>query len=129
MKNIIRITLLLIGLALAQNSIAQGDPSMDPSRREEMKKKNEALKAKLNLSAPQAAKYDEIIKRSRDLAMGKMMALPEDAPRSERGAIMRQAMEAADQEIMEILDSDQQAIFKAEKAKMLEERKQQKKNW
>ncbi len=129
MKNIIRIGLFILCLGLFQNAMAQGDPSMDPSRREEMKKKNEEFKAKLKLSAPQAAKYDEIVKRNREVAKGKMMALPEDAPRSERGDIMRKAMEDADQEIMEILDSEQQAIFKAEKTKMLEERKKQKKNW
>ncbi len=129
MKNLIRITLLFICLGFAQITFAQGDPNMDPTRREEMKKKNEEFKAKLKLSAPQAAKYEEIVKRNREVAKGKMMALPEDAPRSERGDIMRKAMEDADQEIMEILDSEQQAIFKAEKTKMLEERKKQKKNW
>ncbi len=104
------ITFLLIALqpALAQ----QG------GRMEEMKKKSDELKAKLNLSEPQAAKYDEILTRNREDARKKMQALPEDALPSERREIMKKALENADAEILEILDTEQQNIYKAEKEKM-----------
>lgn len=131
MKSLFLMASLVCLLSLVQTAKAQPPAGMEQGKREEMKKKADELKAKLNLSEPQAAKYDEILKRNREEARTKMMALPEDAPRSERGEIMKKYMEAADSEIFEILDTDQQTIYKAEKEKMktemAEKRKEKKK--
>lgn len=123
-KRFIAIAFLVCIFTLVQTAKAQpSGPGMDPTKREEMKKKAEELKVKLNLSEPQAKMYDEILKRNREDARKQMMALPEDAPRSERGDIMKKSLANADLEIMEILDSEQQTLYKAEKEKMKEEKK------
>lgn len=115
-------------LATANSYVkAQDDQFGNPERREEMKKRTEELKLKLKLSEPQSLKYDEILKRNREEARKKMSTLAPDAPRYERAEIMKNAMEKADQEITEILDSDQQAIYKAEKEKMKAERQEKRK--
>jgi hypothetical protein len=100
---------------------------MGPGRNEAMKQRADALKVKLNLTEPQAAKYDEILKRNRDEARAKMQELPDDATPSERRVIMEKALKNADIEIMEILDTEQQTIYKAEKEKMKEEVKAKRK--
>lgn len=92
-----------------------------------MKQRADALKVKLNLSEPQAVKYDEILKRNRDEARAKMQELPDDATPSERRVIMEKALKNADIEIMEILDTEQQTIYKEEKGKMKEEVKAKRK--
>ena len=123
-KRLIAIAFLVCIFTLVQTAKAQtGKPGMDPAKREEMKKKAEELKVKLNLSEPQAKMYDEILKRNRDEARKQMMALPENAPRSQRSEIMKKSLANADMEIMEILDTEQQTIYKAEKEKMKEEKK------
>jgi exopolysaccharide biosynthesis protein len=123
-KRLIAIAFLVCIFTLVQTAKAQpGGPGKDPAKREEMKKKAEELKVKLNLSEPQAKMYDEILKRNREDARKQMMALPEDAPRSQRGEIMKKSLANADMEILEILDTEQQTIYKAEKEKMKEEKK------
>lgn len=92
-----------------------------------MKQRADALKVKLNLSEPQAVKYDEILKRNRDEARAKMQELPDDATPSERRVIMEKALKNADIEIMEILDTEQQTIYKEEKEKMKQEVKAKRK--
>ncbi len=123
-KRLIAIAFLVCIFTMVQTTKAQpGGPGKDPAKREEMKKKAEELKVKLNLSEPQAKMYDEILKRNREDARKQMMALPEDAPRSQRGEIMKKSLANADMEILEILDTEQQTIYKAEKEKMKEEKK------
>ena len=56
-----------------------------------------------------------------------MQELPEDAAPSERREIMEKALKNADVEILEILDTEQQAIYKEEKEKMKEEVKAKRK--
>jgi hypothetical protein len=122
MKKTIQLSLFLLFLvAITPAKAQQGD------RMEEMKKKSDELKAKLNLSEPQAVKYDEIIARNREEAKKKMQALPENAPPNERREIMKKSLENADGEILEILDTEQQTIYKAEKEKMKEAMVQKKK--
>ena len=112
--------LLIFGL---NQSVAQGRENRGKGMQTAMKEKSDSLKIKLKLTDVQAAKYDEIMKRNRDQAKAKMMELPEDANRMERAEVMRNAMKNADAEIFEILDSDQQAIYKLEKDKMKSEAK------
>jgi len=112
--------LLFFGL---NQSVAQGRENRGKGMQAAMKEKSDSLKIKLKLTDVQAAKYDEIMKRNRDQAKAKMMELPEDANRMERAEVMRNAMKNADAEIFEILDSDQQAIYKLEKDKMKSEAK------
>ncbi|MDP1725894.1 MAG: hypothetical protein Q8M15_03855 [Bacteroidota bacterium] len=97
-------------------------------KREEMKAKVAEIEAKLNLAPEQAAKIKEIKQRNTDEAKGKIMALPADASREDRMKIMKEAMDNADQEILEILNSEQQAIYKAEKEKLKEEMKEKRKS-
>lgn len=97
-------------------------------KREEMKKKVEEIEAKLNLTPEQAAKIKEIKQRNADDAKGKIMALPDDAGRDEKIKIMKEAMANADQEILEILNTEQQLIYKAEKEKAKEEMKEKRKS-
>lgn len=96
--------------------------------RQEMKQRTEELKAKLKLTPEQTLMFDEIMKRNREEARNQMMALPDDALPMERNAIAKKSIEKADTEIMEILDSEQQAMYKAErdiqKGKMKERRKE-----
>lgn len=100
-------------------------------RQEAMKEKSDSLKMKLKLTDVQSAKYDEIMKRNRDEGRRKMMELPEGASRMERAEVIRETMKNADAEITEILDSEQQAIYKKEKEqekeKMKEKMKERKK--
>lgn len=112
---------LLLKPALAQ---APQDGSGKGERREEMKRQMEELEAKLNLTPEQRTKIEEIKKRNRDEAKGKMMALPADAAREEKGRIMKDAMIKADAEIMELLNTEQQSIYKAEKEKIKEQKKE-----
>jgi hypothetical protein len=55
------------------------------------------------------------------------MELPDDASRMERAEVMRETMKNADKEILEILDSDQQIVYRSEKEKMQQERKSNRK--
>jgi hypothetical protein len=55
------------------------------------------------------------------------MELPENAEPSERRKIMEQSLKNADMEILEILDTEQQTIYKAEKEKMKDEVKAKRK--
>jgi hypothetical protein len=130
MKNLLKqfamMFLFVLTFGLHQ-ALAQTGDGRGPGRNEAMKQKAEALKVKLNLTEPQAAKYDEILKRNREEARAKMQELPEDASPSERRVIMEKALKNADVEIFEILDSEQQAIYKAEKEKMKEEVKAKRK--
>ncbi|MDZ4668540.1 MAG: hypothetical protein SGJ00_11755 [bacterium] len=128
MKKQFALLLLFIAFISFENLLAQpAKMQQNGERNEAMKKKSEELKGKLNLSEPQAAKYDEILKRNRNEAKTKMMALPENAEPKERRTIMEQSLKNADLEIMEILDTEQQTIYKAEKDKMKEEVKTKRK--
>lgn len=122
MKKFIQLGMFLFILAASIPAQAQQGARMD-----EMKKKADELKAKLNLSEPQAVKYDEILARNREEAKKKMQALPENAAPGERREIMKKSLENADAEILEILDTEQQTIYKAEKEKMKEAMVQKKK--
>jgi translation initiation factor 2B subunit (eIF-2B alpha/beta/delta family) len=131
-KKLIAMAILICLFSLVQTVKAQeAGPKMDPTKKEEMKKKAEELKVKLNLSEQQGKMYDEILKRNREQAKKQIMALPENAPRSDRGDIMKKSLANADIEILEILDSEQQLIYKTEKEKMkekmIEKRKEAKK--
>jgi hypothetical protein len=122
MKKTIQLSLLLLLLVSIIPAKAQ-----QGARMEEMKKKSDELKAKLNLSEPQAVKYDEILARNREEARKKIQALPENSAPTERREIMKKSLENADTEILEILDTEQQTIYKAEKEKMKEAIVQKKK--
>lgn len=123
------VSLLYFGL---NQSSAQGQENRGKGMQGAMKERTDSLKMKLKLTEVQAAKFDEIMKRNREEGRKKMMELPEDANRMERGEIMRETMKNADSEIMEILDSEQQSIYKQEKEKekekMKEKAKARKKN-
>lgn len=97
-------------------------------KREELKKKVDEIEAKLNLAPEQAAKIKEIKQRNADDARGKIMALPDDAGREEKMKILKDAMANTDQEILEILNTEQQLIYKAEKEKLKEEMKEKRKS-
>jgi hypothetical protein len=125
-KQLVVLMLFILAIGL-QPLLAQTGDGMGPGRNEAMKQRADALKVKLNLTEPQAAKYDEILKRNRDEARAKMQELPDDATPSERRVIMEKALKNADIEIMEILDTEQQTIYKAEKEKMKEEVKAKRK--
>ena len=125
-KQLVVVILFMMAIGL-QPLLAQTGDGKGPGRNEAMKQKAEALKLKLNLTEPQAAKYDEILKRNRDEARAKMQELPEDAAPSERREIMEKALKNADVEILEILDTEQQDIYKEEKEKMKEEVKAKRK--
>lgn len=131
-KKLIAMAILICLFSLVQTAKAQKEATgMNPTKREEMKKKAEELKVKLNLSEQQGKMYDDILKRNTEQAKKQMMALPEDAPKSDRGNIMKKSLANADIEILEILDSEQQLIYKSEKEmmkeKMVEKRKEAKK--
>jgi hypothetical protein len=67
------------------------------------------------------------MKRNREEIRKRMMELPDDASRMERAEVMRETMKNADKEILEILDSDQQIVYRSEKEKMQQERKSNRK--
>lgn len=115
------ILVLLIGL---NQSHAQGNRGRGNGMQAAMKEKSDSLKIKLKLTDVQSAKFDEIMKRNREEGRQKMMELPEDASRMERAEIMRETMKKADSEIFEILDTEQQAIYKKEKEQEKEKMKE-----
>jgi hypothetical protein len=92
-----------------------------------LKEKSDSLKIKLKLTDFQSAKFDEIMKRNREEIRKRMMELPDDASRMERAEVMRETIKNADKEILEILDSDQQIVYRSEKEKMQQERKSNRK--
>jgi hypothetical protein len=126
MKNVKKTMALIfcLGILLIFNPLmAQTGQGNGQGNREEMKKRSEELKVKLKLSPEQSAMYDKIISSNREEARTQMMALPEDASRLEKSEIMKKSMEKADGEILEILDGEQQKIYKEEKEKMKAEMK------
>lgn len=127
LKQSVKLLMMLLLTGSTFQLMAQQNGGMNSARMEEMQKKAAELKAKLNLSEPQAAKYDEILTRNREDIRKQIMNLPPDALPSERREIMKKGMDNADLEILEILDSEQQAIYKAEKEKMKQEMAEKKK--
>lgn len=121
------IALLVLFTGLSMTVLAQGKPGKGPEKKAEMEKRRQELKAKLNLTEVQSAKFDEITARHREEAKKKASELPPDATQAQKKEIMKNALESADKEIMELLDSEQQAIYKAEKEKMKQEAKEKKK--
>ncbi|MCG9879371.1 MAG: hypothetical protein MH472_02120 [Bacteroidia bacterium] len=117
MKNLtVSILSLVFVLFFGLNqSNAQGNRGRGNGMQAAMKERTDSLKIKLKLTEVQAAKFDEIMKRNREEGKQKMMELPEDANRMERAEVMKETMQKADAEILEILDSEQQAIYKKEK--------------
>lgn len=122
MSKLTRMLTLALSLGLLAVNPTQGQNNENRGGyQQEMKQRSDALKAKLKLSEEQSVLFDDILKKNREDARNQMMALPEGSTPQDRITIMRASMEKSDLQIFEILDSEQQIVFKAEREKTREE--------
>ncbi len=116
--------LFAVFMLLNLNGFSQGRSKGNGEAKAKMEERKSELKAKLNLDAKQSEQFDEITKRNRTEAKQKMQSLPADASQKEKREIMKTYLEKADAEIIAILNADQQKIYKEEKEKMRQEKKE-----
>ncbi len=87
----------------------------------DLKGRIEEMKAKLGLTPEQDAKIQEISKKNREEFRTRMQAIPKDAQDEARRNLRKEMMNKTDDEILELLTTEQQTIYKAEKEKMKSE--------